>query len=512
MEENKFKYILDSLENKDETFNNLINDEEKKLNDIIYSEEYIMYIRDMNVSEDVLSLYEVEEILYHPSDINATTTMSKPEVNCRFLIYSKEFIEYNKEELFEEFVPNMDLHHLNILSCFKVVDITTVNNVTQIALLQYEDYEDSLRDTQKIEMEKKIKKESKKLLENSFNKKSIELPKIYDVDELDCGIGIILYYDTKVKKCTKDDYDFLIKVLDECVTQCSIEKTAIFTETYPLKDILVQYYELLEVIDDISFLDVQDIEEEIMKIIIDRVNNIDISGMLGTKEEINDIINSMDIPEDKKEIIKSIYSISGDESNFLDDIDIEEEEDAEDKLLKSLINISENENNILGDIYTDEEDFEEEDASLKDMNDEIRDMLEPLYFTKEHVNNLKDTIDYLKYYCENFKIFIDMMLNYIEVAQKRESEEEIKELKNEHTSYLEEMNMLIKETKRSKKTADYLKNLFNVKSKEYNYKIKPAKISKKELKEINELIDDEVVKINEFEDTVQKFIEKVQNL
>lgn len=275
--------------------------QQKEFKENLNPKNYKKYVFDVDLSKDIVSCYNIEQKLYHPTDIYVTSCITKPLKNTRYLIYSKEFEEIPDEELLPIY-QNKKIATSGIMNCFKIIDITTINDKTQIALLHYVSFEEIAIDHHKTEIEEKIKKESKNIFEESFNKKSLKIDEKLNY-KIETGIGINKNK-TQLKPFTKDQLIYLLELYGEITEKFNIKKIYELLEKYDITSILNVYQNSVDEIKKMPATENTDFDKEKEKITqacIDSViNTLIISQELESgKYDMDEISKVLNIPKDQ---------------------------------------------------------------------------------------------------------------------------------------------------------------------------------------------------------------------
>lgn len=275
-EENLFK-LTDEID-----YTTLSKGQQKELKEQLNPTLYHPYVYDVDLEEEVINHYHVGQLLYQPTNLYTTSRITKPEKNVRYLIYSKEFQELPGKQL-QLHYRNKQVAVSGILNCFKVIDITVKDNITQITLLHYNSFEELAIQHHKTSIEEKISKRAPAILEEEYPEDDIDLKKLNY--KLDAGIGLKSYRD-RVKPFNKDHIIFLLEVLSEIHNHYPLKKVVEFTETYDIIDLINNYQQSLDNMKKMKVSQDTSYEEEQQKI---------------TDNYKNKIINSMKISENLKE-------------------------------------------------------------------------------------------------------------------------------------------------------------------------------------------------------------------
>ncbi len=266
---------------------------------------YETYIYDMDIDPQITEKYEVGEYLYQPTDIYTTQLITKPTKNVRYLIFSKEFQKISDEELIPEY-QNIDLSVTGVLSCFKIIDISKKDELTQITLLHYNSFEEILIKHHKTEIEEKAIKISKEILE-----KEEYVNRYIDLEEINYKITTAIGInnrEAKLKPFTKDQIIFYLDVLSELLNKYNLDDIFEFTDEYDIVNIINIYQKS---IDELGNIDVNKDEyleekEEIIKAYKKTIiNSLELSDNLKETEiktEISEDFENKDSEEQLKEI------------------------------------------------------------------------------------------------------------------------------------------------------------------------------------------------------------------
>lgn len=306
------KDILNEIENMNFTQFNI--EQQEKLKNELNLDNYNKYIYDVDIPEEILSLYKVGESLYQPTEIYTTTLISKPERNCRFLIYSKIFHEFPKEGLISEY-KDKQLAISSIINSFKIIDIITINNITQITLLQYDGYEELVINHYEKELQEDLSKKSREIFENSFNLDSIKLDDLNEDIELGIGIGFeneISLYDIDTYK--KDQNLFILDLLSDLIEYGGLEKLATFLSEIDIGYIARVYKDIVDELKQDCLRNNTDFNEAKKEIIeLYKKDIIETMELTQTDDEIINIHELDNISQSELEKISKEFDISIDE-------------------------------------------------------------------------------------------------------------------------------------------------------------------------------------------------------
>lgn len=139
---------------------------------MVYEKTYAnarMYVRDTNLTERQEKMYERGKIIQERGFVDATSKIGKMTTTHRFAILSNHMADLSE---FEE-ETDWGLHTANANSQFKILDVYTYENKTQILLLHLIDgFEEIFIDDKTIKSE--YVEKSRKSFEESFKKEAIE--------------------------------------------------------------------------------------------------------------------------------------------------------------------------------------------------------------------------------------------------------------------------------------------------------------------------------------------------
>ncbi len=127
------------------------------------------YVRDVNLKEDLASKYEIGQIITEKAFVDASTKIGGMVTSHRYMILSQYFSDLSQFEHGTDWA----LHTAKNGSRFKVLDIYTIGDKTQILLLQLPDgFEEIFEGT--IELEDKIIKRERKNFAEDWQKDVFE--------------------------------------------------------------------------------------------------------------------------------------------------------------------------------------------------------------------------------------------------------------------------------------------------------------------------------------------------
>lgn len=280
-------------------YTQLEKNQQKELKDNLNRGYYKKFIYDVNLNKDVINNYKIHQKLYQPTEIYLTDALTKPLKNTRYLIYSKEFQEIPKGNLACVY-QDMKIFTLGIINCFKIINIKTQKNMTQITLLHYNIFEELLLNHQKTKIEKKIEKESEKPIETSTDNSTNDFQLNYKIET---GIG--LYENkNKIEHYTKDQVIYILKLYIEILEKFNVEKIYEILEKYNVSSLIKVYENSINHLKKMSVdenTDYKQMEENVTNACIDTViNTLEISKNLESNVyEKEDISSILAISEDK---------------------------------------------------------------------------------------------------------------------------------------------------------------------------------------------------------------------
>lgn len=307
------------------TYTKLTKKQQSELKKQLNPEKYHIFVYDTNLTEKIIKQYYVQQKLYQPTEIYTTTKITKPTKNVRYIIFSKEFQEINEKEIQPPY-ENMNLAISGILNCFKVIDIIKKENITYIALLHYNSFEELIIKHHKTEIEDKSVKETEKIINKEYPTINVDLDEInYKITK---GIGINNHSD-ELKPYLKDHVIFLLDVLSDLLDTYDMNKVLEFISHYDVTRIINVYQNSINELKKMKVGEDVDFNEEKEKI---------------TNAYKNTILNSIKISENLKE-----DSIKTNLSENYHDLEIDEKIDEISEILnmpqkkiEELIDLNEN--------------------------------------------------------------------------------------------------------------------------------------------------------------------------
>lgn len=92
------------------------------------------FVYDQTLPQEIIDMYPVGQIIYHPSFIVASPDNDACSTNCRFKIYSAgQWTSF--DDSFPIFGCNKNLYINNVTEAFKVIDVYNKEGITQITLI-----------------------------------------------------------------------------------------------------------------------------------------------------------------------------------------------------------------------------------------------------------------------------------------------------------------------------------------------------------------------------------------
>ncbi|MBE6493457.1 MAG: hypothetical protein E7Z84_02460 [Methanosphaera stadtmanae] len=231
---------------KEYVFQDLTKSEQKRLEKEIKPSQYKVYIYDLDLNQDIIEYYKVNENIYQPTTLNFSSKITNLNKNTRFLVFSKIITEIPDNTIIDEEYKGIGLAQTGFMNCFKVIDISIRDDKTQIALLHYSSLEELILSSRKTEIESKsvIKAHDliKMLSEDDGNSQ------IHLNESIKCGIGLREYGES-YKFYSKDEIIFLLDLLSDMAKTRGVNDTFEFLIQYSVEDILNDYSKLIEQIE-----------------------------------------------------------------------------------------------------------------------------------------------------------------------------------------------------------------------------------------------------------------------